>query len=201
MFTGIVQEQGVIVNTINKNGKIQLHIKGEKTAKNTKIDESVAVNGCCLTAIEVKEDIIVFDVLPESIKKTNLADLKINSVVNLECALTLKDKLGGHIIQGHVDTKANIANITQDGASLLISFKMDSEYVSQLIPKGFVAIDGISLTVVEILKDGFSVMIIPHTFKNTRMQYLKENDSVNIEIDFMTKTILNHINKLQLTGK
>ncbi len=201
VFTGIVKEKGTVIDTVKKDGKVVLFIKGKKSSKNTKIDESVAVNGCCLTAVSVEEDIMVFDVLPESLKLTNLGQLKHGDKVNLETALTLQDKLGGHILQGHVDCKAKLIKQEQEGSAIVNYFEMEEKYINQLIPKGFVAINGISLTIVDIKDNHFSVMIIPHTFNNTQIDSLKIGDYVNIEIDFMTKTIINHLNKIQEVKK
>ena len=198
MFTGVIKFLGEI-NNIEINHKI-LNIAISSSASlftTTNIGDSVSVNGVCLTAVKKskKNNLIYFDVVEETIKKSNLDSLKIKDKVNLESPLKVSDGLDGHIVQGHVDTKGIIVSNNLVDNSWLLKIKINKKWLKYCILKGSIAIDGISLTISNIDDDyddtsgAISISIIPHTLEHTNLKYKKCNDSVNIETDFFAKYI------------
>ncbi|MGV3278655.1 riboflavin synthase [Rickettsiales bacterium LUAb2] len=198
MFSGLVQETGKVIKVEKNPGKVVLYIQGKEAYNNIVVNDSIAVNGCCLTVTSVLvNNIATFDVLPETLRKTNLGDLTDSSTINLEKSLTLQDKIGGHMVQGHIDTTAKIIEQYIDGDSVVNKFEINPEFAQMIVPKAFIAIDGISLTVVECANDWFSVMIIPHTNSITISKNWKIGSIVNIEIDIINKSIWSYMQKLQ----
>ncbi len=190
MFTGIVKSVEKVIKNEDKGGSNRLIIGCANPSINYgKIDDSVAINGVCLTLIDINEKGMHFDVLPETLRSSNLGLLTPHDFVNVEPALRMGDSMGGHNIQGHVDATAQITSITKEGDGLNVDFYLDSALAALNIPKGFIAIDGISLTLTHIHAQGFSVMLIPHTQKHTCAQFWQKDSLVNIEIDAMAKTI------------
>lgn len=158
------------------------------TDMEVQIGDSIAVNGVCLTATTDKKDII-FDVSPETMRSTNLGELKVNQKVNLERALRLSDRLGGHMVTGHVDAVGKIRERRPEGEYTFYTFEAPSEILKYIVKKGSVAIDGISLTVTGLDSSSFSVAIIPHTLTATNLGDKKKGDTVNIEIDIIGKYV------------
>lgn len=190
MFTGIVKSVETVIENKKLDGLNRLTIsKNYPGLKDVQIDDSIAVNGVCLTVIAQSPQYLCFDVLPETLRLTHLGALQPNQPVNVEPALKATDPMGGHNVQGHIDTKAQITHIIPDGEALNIRFTLAPEFARQNIPKGFIAADGISLTLTEVGKDYFSVMLIPHTQKQTCAQFWQIGDDVNIEIDAMAKMV------------
>ncbi|TRZ80508.1 MAG: riboflavin synthase [Nitrosopumilales archaeon] len=193
MFTGIIAGLGNIVRfdkkTTNRSAA-KIEIKLGKIAKGLKIGDSVAINGVCLTAVNVSKDIAEFEMVGETIKKTNLGSLKSGNKVNIERSLKVGERLEGHFVLGHVDGVGIISKIEKQPNQIKIWTKVPKELSKYIIKKGSVTIDGISLTVVDVLKDQFSVSIIPHTMKITNLSYKKVGDKVNIETDILGKYIL-----------
>ena len=198
MFTGIIKSLGEI-NNVEINHKI-LHIvisSAESLYATTKIGDSVSVNGVCLTAVKKSEkyNLIYFDVVEETIKKTNLDSLKINDKVNLESPLKMSDGLDGHIVQGHIDSTGVVLSNNLVDDSWLLKIKINKKWLKYCILKGSIAIDGISLTISDIDEDyddtngSISISIIPHTLEHTNLKYKKCDDLVNIETDFFAKYI------------
>lgn len=198
MFTGIIKSLGEI-NNIEINHKI-LRIaisSAESLYSTTNIGDSVSVNGICLTAVKKsqKHSLIYFDVVEETIKKTNLNSLKIDDKVNLESPLKMSDGLDGHIVQGHVDSTGVILSNNLVDDSWLLKIKINKKWLKYCILKGSIAIDGISLTISNIDEDyddingAISISVIPHTLKHTNLKYKKCDDLVNIETDFFAKYI------------
>ncbi len=191
MFTGIVEDIGKVVNI--SDSKIQI----ETVLDDIKTGDSIAVNGVCLTVTNnaqslqqtsaAKKQILSFDYSPTTSDITNISLLQKNSVVNLERALTLRTRLGGHILSGHIDTSTEINDIKKAGNFYFIYFDINDEIKKYIIKKGFIAVDGISLTVSEIFDNKFSVTMIPETFNKTVFHTLKTGSIVNIEIDFFAK--------------
>lgn len=198
MFTGIVKELGTVEKIILEQGKTRLSIKAKNVLNTASVDDSIAVNGCCLTVVELKDNTASFDVLPETLSKTNIGLLKEFDTVNLEDSVTLQTKLGGHIIQGHVDCTARIISYEQQGDSTLFSFSLPNKFLAMMVPKAFVSIDGISLTIVNVTDSYFSVMIIPHTKNITIASSWNINSLVNIEVDIINKSIFQYLSKLNL---
>jgi len=198
MFTGVVKSLGII----NKIEKLDSQLKLEICVSNdifntTNIGDSVSVNGVCLTAInkEQNNNILFFDIVDETLKKTNLESLKFSERINLETPLKMSDGLDGHIVQGHIDGTGLIINNELVDNNWLLEIKIDKKWIKYCITKGSIAIDGISLTIAKI-NDNYDdkygsvcISIIPHTLENTNLQFKKRNDAVNIETDFFAKYI------------
>jgi riboflavin synthase len=193
MFTGIIEGLGNIVRfdkkTTNRSAA-KMKIKLGKIAKGLKIGDSVAINGVCLTAVNISKDVAEFEMVGETIKKTNLGSLKSGNKVNIERSLKIGERLEGHFVLGHVDGVGIISKIEKQPNQIKIWTKVPKELSKYIIKKGSVTVDGISLTVVDVLKDQFSVSIIPHTMKITNLSYKKVGDKVNIETDILGKYIL-----------
>lgn len=193
MFTGIIEGLGNIVRfdkKTNNRSAAKMKIKLGKIAKGLKVGESVAINGVCLTAINISKDIAEFEMVGETIKKTNLGSLESGDKVNIERSLKVGERLEGHFVLGHVDGVGIISKMEKQINQIKIWTKVPKELSKYIIKKGSVTIDGISLTVVDVLKDQFSVSIIPHTMKMTNLSYKKVGNKVNIETDILGKYIL-----------
>ncbi|MCF6093481.1 riboflavin synthase [Microaerobacter geothermalis] len=187
MFTGIIEEVG-LVKGIQKKGKtIQLAIEAKKIMEGLKLGDSISVNGTCLTVTHFGYGTCLFDVMPETVDKTNLNQLTIGSPVNLERAMLFDGRFGGHFVSGHVDGMGTIQQITPYENAVLFTIKVSEELLKYMIPKGSVAVDGISLTIVQLLKEAFTISIIPHTLKETTLGKRKIGDVVNIECDLLGK--------------
>ena len=185
MFTGIIEEMG-IVKSIKNNA---ITIEADKIFDDLKLGDSVAVNGTCLTISSFSNKIFKADITLETLSRTNLGDLKSGFKVNLERALTLSKRLGGHIVSGHIDGVGVIKNISKNDRDIILKIEVPASLMKYIIEKGSVAVDGISLTVAEVNKNIFSIAIIPHTFKETILYYKKEGDKVNIENDIIGKYV------------
>ncbi len=191
MFTGLIEEVGKLKNIQSKVGGLEITVEAEKVLEDSKVGDSIAINGICLTITEIGEHQFKFDVSQETINRSNIKYLKIGDYLNLERALRLSDRLGGHIIQGHVDTTGRIHSIIPKGEHTEFQISFPEEYKKLVIPKGSIAIDGISLTINEIKGNIISLNIIPHTIQSTNLQFRKQNDIVNIEFDILGKYVLN----------
>ena len=189
MFTGIIEEIGKVKN-VNKSGNSAvIEIKAKKVLKDTKLGQSIAVNGICLTVTNIKDNSFKVDVMPETINSSNLKKLKVNDYVNLERAMQVNDRFDGHIVSGHVDTVGKIMNISKNENAVIYEIKMDKSFSKYIIKKGSIAIDGISLTVVDIKNDIVKVSIIPTTQDETILKYKQIGSIVNIECDMIGKYI------------
>jgi len=198
MFTGIVKSLGII----NKIEKFDSQLKLEICVSNdifntTNIGDSVSINGVCLTAVnkEQNKNVLFFDIVDETLKKTNLKSLKFSEKINLETPLKMSDGLDGHIVQGHIDSTGLIINNKLVDNNWLLEIKIDKKWIKYCIAKGSIAIDGISLTITKI-NDNYDdkygsicMSIIPHTLENTNLQFKKRDDTVNVETDFFAKYI------------
>jgi riboflavin synthase len=200
MFSGIVKELGTVMEIINNTGKTVLFVQGNVNLSysKVKVNDSIAVNGVCLTVVEVLKDVAVFEVLPETLRKTNLCMLSKNMHVNLEDAITIADKIGGHNVQGHIDCTATIVETYKDGDAIVTVFSLPKEYADMLVPKAYIAIDGMSLTIVSVNKDTFSVMLIPHTVNVTVASLWRVGSIVNIEVDILNKSIWHYLKNLEI---
>ncbi len=188
MFTGITEDIGKVINITNS----QLEI--ETCLDDIKIGDSVAVNGVCLTVVKISDNKISFDYSPTTSDITNISLLKKNAVVNLERALTLKTRLGGHIVSGHIDTNTTIIDIKKEDRFYFIFFKINEDIKKYIVKKGFISIDGISLTVAQNDNEKFSVTMIPETFNKTIFHTRKIGDIVNIELDVLAKYVEHILN-------
>jgi riboflavin synthase len=188
MFTGIIEETGKIRATTPQVTGIRLQVKANSILEGTKIGDSISVNGCCLTVVRLDDDSLWFDVVEETVRKTNLADLKVGASVNLERALTMRDRLGGHLVQGHVDGIGRLAsNNPRPDGSCLITIEAPEALLRYMIQKGSVTVEGVSLTIAELTDDSFSFAMIPHTSTLTTLGTKNLNDPMNIEVDMMAK--------------
>ena len=189
MFTGIIETVGEIVK-LTKEGE-NLHIEIEAPlARELKIDQSVSHNGVCLTVVKVKDSSYVVTAIQETLDKTNLKTLTKGSLVNLERAMKLGDRLDGHIVQGHVDGTAICKNMEDANGSWVFTFEYKNAEFST-VEKGSITVNGVSLTVVDSKKEEFSVAIIPYTFENTNFKEIKEGSEVNLEFDIIGKYVKN----------
>jgi len=189
MFTGIVKELGKIQAIKKSSNSCAFKIVALNTTKDIQEGDSVAINGVCLTVAKLQGNIFEVDVIPETLRKTNLGLLGTGAMVNVESALRLSDRLGGHVVSGHVDGIGKIISKKREGNAINFKIKTSSKITSYFVPKGSVAIDGISLTVIDVSKDLFTVAVIPHTAKMTTLGFKKQGATVNIEIDLMGKYV------------
>ena len=185
MFTGIVEEMG-IVSKITNNG---MTVKALRVLSDVKLGDSIAVNGTCLTAVSFSNSEFSVDLSPETMRRTCLSQLTEGSRVNLERALSASDRMGGHIVQGHVDATGRITSIKPDGDSIIFRVRIPKRLDKYIVEKGFVAVDGISLTVVKRGASSFTLAVIPYTLENTNLAVLSEGDQVNLEADILAKYV------------
>ncbi|WP_034042495.1 riboflavin synthase [Wocania ichthyoenteri] len=188
MFTGIIEDVGVITNLNKELNNLHISIKSAMSSE-LKIDQSVAHNGVCLTVVRIKDDEYTVTAIKETLDKTNLETLKISDKVNLERAMKLGDRLDGHIVQGHVDQTAVCTDIKEENGSWIFTFNYNSNLNNITIEKGSITINGTSLTVVNSKEDSFSVAIIPYTYKHTNFNTFKIGTVVNLEFDVLGKYV------------
>ena len=189
MFTGIIEEIGKTEQTSLSGYNLRLRIKASKILSDLKTGDSININGTCQTVIEVKDNRFTVEAVEETLRRTNLDQLRPGDSVNLERALRPSDRLGGHLVSGHVDFVGRIKSIIQKDQSHVFEFEFPKEYQSHFVEKGSVAIDGISLTVVQVLKNSFTVSVIPFTMEQTTFGAKKTGDAVNIETDLIGKYV------------
>jgi riboflavin synthase len=189
MFTGLVEEKGTLVNKIKTGDGYRLEIKAEKVLEDTVIGSSISVNGCCLTVVEKKKDSVSMDTIEETLKKTNLGDLNIGDMVNLERPLKADARLGGHFVLGHVDTKGEVVEIKELSNSHFMRIRFPQKFKQYLIYVGSVSIDGVSMTVAELNDNVFGIGIIPHTWQETVFSTKKTGSTVNLEFDVLGKYV------------
>lgn len=189
MFTGIVQGLGRVVRKQPAGGGMVFCLEADFPLTDPAEGESIAVNGVCLTARDIKDRRFLVDVSPESLARTGLGALQPGSAVNLERALKLSDRLGGHLVSGHVDDRARVENRRPAGDFTLFTFSLSRSLAKYVIEKGSIAINGVSLTVNSCAGDRFSVSIIPHTLTVTTLGELKPGDMVNVEVDIIGKYV------------
>lgn len=189
MFTGLIEEVGVVTALAVNDRAAQLQITAPAIAQQLRDGDSVAVNGCCLTVTSHRGDELNFDLLAETLARTNLRSLGQNSSVNLERALAAGDRLGGHFVQGHIDCTARVTSFEAHGVDHRLEIELPPEFAHYVAFKGSIALNGISLTVAEVLSRSFIVWIIPHTYRQTNLQSLRAGDLLNIEFDLLAKYV------------
>jgi riboflavin synthase len=189
MFTGLIEEVGKVAAVRALDHGTELQIAAPGTAKHVNPGESVAVNGCCLTLTSCRSDLLTFDLLEETIARTNLHDLCQNSLVNLERALRADGRIGGHFVQGHVDCVAAIVALAAKGADFRLEIELPENFRHYVASKGSIAINGISLTVGDVLPKSFVVWIIPYTKRHTNLDRATVGDLVNLEFDILAKYV------------
>ena len=200
MFTGIIEYLGIVrsVRKSTSGGTISVDIG--PLSGGTALGDSIAVNGACLTVTKLAGTVADFDISSETLSKSSIGKVKAGSRVNLERAMQADGRFGGHIVQGHVDGTAKVAAVEKKGDFADIRFEAGSELLYEIVTKGSVAIDGISLTVAEMDDRGFSVAVIPVTCKETTLNQIKTGDVVNIETDIICKTIRKQLEQMSVSG-
>lgn len=194
MFTGIIEETGVVQEVRPIHGGREITIAASFSG-DVHIDESIAVNGVCLTVVSFDENHFKVQSVEETLRKTTTGNMKRGDKVNLERSLTLEKAIEGHIVQGHVDTVGTIKQIDQSGADLLVHIEYPEEYDEYIVGRGSIAVNGISLTVAREEAGGFAVAIIPYTWEHTNLKELREGDGVNLEFDIFGKYIVKYLRK------
>lgn len=189
MFTGIVEEVGYVKAVVSGTISGEISIKASKVLENTKIGDSIAVNGVCLTVTKLLADGFTADVMPETLRRTNLGALSTGSAVDLERAMAADGRFGGHIVSGHIDGTGTVMDMRNEGNAVWVRISAASEILGLIVEKGSITIDGISLTVASLSSDSFQVSIIPHTASETILLKKKPGDKVNLENDIVGKYV------------
>ena len=187
MFTGLIEEVGSVLGIHAIDRGTQLQIVAPRLAEKIQIGDSIAVNGCCLTVAAHRAEQLAFDLLAETLDRTNLKALRQESRVNLERALAADGRLGGHFVQGHVDCAARILALEENGPDHRLKVELPAEFAHYVAYKGSIAVNGISLTVAEVSEKSFAVWIIPHTKSQTNLGTARADDLVNLEFDLIAK--------------
>jgi len=189
MFTGLIEEVGSVIALSERDDHIELKVAAPHLAKNMRRGDSVAVNGCCLTLSSHRGSALGFDLLAETMARTNLKHLQRGDLVNLERALAANERFGGHFVQGHVDCVSPILAFEKNGADFRLEIELPAEFAHYVASKGSIALNGISLTVAEILPKSFVAWIIPYTKKHTNLDRAEAGDLVNLEFDILAKYV------------
>jgi len=200
MFTGIVEELGRVARVERRGEAARMAIDGA-VADGAAVGDSIAVNGCCLTATDLADGRFFVDVAPETLRLTTLGSLKPGDRVNLERALRADARLGGHIVSGHVDGVGRIASLREEGNAVIYAFEADEVLTHQMIPRGSVAVDGISLTLIEVAAGHFAISVIPHTREVTTLGTKGVGAPVNLETDLLGKYVLSYLQSLRGGGE
>lgn len=198
MFTGIIKEVGRIRKISTKRSNLWgIGLYSEKVYSQVAEGGSLSVNGVCLTVTKKERNLLYFDITSATLNISNLKYLKIGDYVNLEPSLSLRDKLEGHFVLGHIDTTAKIKKFTKIKNTASLEIEVPSGFKKYLIPKGSVAVEGISLTIAEVKNNSFKVNIIPYTLENTNLKYKRIGSFLNIEFDYLGKVVLEKVSKLK----
>jgi riboflavin synthase len=189
VFTGIVRELGVVVEAEDVGGGRSLVVRAPATAGLTQVGDSVAVNGCCLTATLLEGGAISFHAVPETIARTTLGSIEAMNAVNVEAAVRAGEPLGGHYVQGHVDAVGSVQSVEAEGEGLRVFVEAPDGMLRYCVEKGSVTVDGVSLTVAELSEDAFAVALVPHTLEATTLSDLRPGQAVNLEADVLAKYV------------
>jgi riboflavin synthase len=189
VFTGIVRELGVVVEAEEAGGGRALAVRAPATASRTRVGDSIAIDGCCLTASEVADGTIRFQAVPETIARSTLGTLERNEQVNVEPAIRAGEELGGHYVQGHVDAVGGIRSVEAEGQGFRVVVEAPAAVLRYCVEKGSVTVDGVSLTVAELADDAFAVALVPHTLEATTLSALRPGQAVNLEADVLAKYV------------
>ncbi len=189
MFTGLIEEVGSVRWLRATKSGTQLQLSAPLITTDLQEGDSVAVNGCCLTATNLRGGHITFDLLGETLARTNLRALRPESPVNLERALAASGRVGGHFVQGHIDTTATVRGFDPSGADYRLEVELPAQFARYVVAKGSVALNGVSLTIAQLLPDSFVVWIVPHTRRQTNFASLQAGDSLNVEFDLLAKYV------------
>lgn len=186
MFTGLIEDLGKVKEIVNQNGGKLFLIELGLDCSDIKIGDSISINGACQTVIKKDGSLLTFEAMAETINRTNFNYLKIGDFVNIERAMKINSRLDGHLVSGHIDCISKLNSIKDEGVAKIFNFRGDTALI---VEKGSISINGISLTVSKVSDNNFEVSILPYTFQNTNLKYLKQNDVVNIEYDMVAKYI------------
>ncbi len=189
MFSGIVEETGVIEHIIERQGGTTLTVRGDTVLEGVKIGDSIAINGACLTVVHFDAAHFDVELAPETLRKTSLHGMQANDLVNLERSLAANGRIGGHIVQGHIDGTAEVIETKPDGEGVMTTFRAPASLMKYIVPKGYIAIDGMSLTVVDTGTDWFTISFIPHTRAVTVAEHYERGRQVNLEVDILGKYV------------
>jgi riboflavin synthase len=189
MFTGIVEEVGRVADVRRGAASARLTVDAPQLSGDARIGDSICISGVCLTVVERQGERLSFDAAPETLRRSSLSAIRAGDPVNLERALQLGGRLGGHIVQGHVDGIGRIVSITQQDTARIVRVSPQADLARYIAEKGSVALDGISLTVMERTEHGFGVSVIPHTWDHTTLRYRRPGDAVNLEVDVLAKYV------------
>ena len=189
MFTGLVECMGTVVDIADESPGVRLRIDAGLVADDAVLGASIAINGCCLTVVAVEDSILEFEAGSETLSRTNLGSLEIGNNVNLERSLKVGDRLGGHYVTGHIDTTGTVSERMDNKDWSTIWFNLPRSWAKLLVEKGSVAVDGVSLTVVDVESERFSVALIPHTLEVTTLGHQQTGDVVNLETDLLAKYV------------
>jgi len=195
MFNGIIKNTGTINKIYKKNRNCVIEILSTMKFSKNDIGSSISCSGACLTVEKYNKNLVQFFLSKETLNKTVFRSSKKGDIVNLEKSLRFTERISGHFVQGHVDTTSKVKKIYHIGKSWLINFKLPKKYKKYMVEKGSITINGISLTITKLLKEGFQISIVPHTLKLTNIINIKKNDLVNVEFDILGKYINNFIKR------
>jgi riboflavin synthase len=200
MFTGIIEAVGKVASAEPRGEVIRFAIEAPEVCEGVKLGDSVAVNGTCLTVVDVAGGVLTFEAIRETLERTSLAGLGEGTRVNLERAMRADARLDGHIVQGHVDATGRVERLERDGDDVRFYVACDADFADLLVEKGSVAIDGVSLTVVGVRDDGFDVALIPHTLAVTILGERKPGDPLNLEADVLGKYVKKYLERVMGSG-
>jgi riboflavin synthase len=189
MFTGLIEEIGSVLWIRATERGTQLQVAAPLISEDMRRGDSVSVNGCCLTVKTRRDEQLTFDLLEETLDRTNLRTLRRDTPVNLERALAATARLGGHFVQGHIDCAVRVLSFEESGADHRLEIELPAEFAHYVAYKGSVAVNGISLTVAEVLPESFAVWVIPHTKRNTNLDKIAPGDQLNVEFDLLAKYV------------
>ena len=195
MFNGIILNQGVVKKILKRSKGINLFLKSNLKVTNKSLGISVSCDGVCLTLISAKDNLIEFYLSNETLKRSKFKSIEIGDYINLELPVKKSQKISGHICQGHVDTTAKIIKISKKDKSIIYDFNIKNIFKKQLVTKASILINGVSLTISDITKNGFKIWTIPHTLKSTNLSKLKKGNIVNVEIDILSKYVKKYFNE------
>lgn len=189
MFSGIVEETGMVEEVTQRQGGATLRVRAAQILEGTRIGDSIAVNGACLTVVRHNAATFEMEMAPETLRKTSLGRLRVGDAVNLERPLAADGRIGGHVVQGHVDATGEVVELQPDGEGVMTTFRAPVELMKYIVPKGYIAIDGMSLTVVDTGPDWFTISFIPHTRTVTVVRDYAPGRLVNLEVDILGKYV------------
>lgn len=197
MFTGLIEEVGVVKNISQRKGALCFTIAAVEILKDLKIDDSISVTGVCLTVTQITDSVFQVEAVEETLRKTTLGKLQSGDNVNLERAMKFSDRMGGHFVQGHVDGVGEVTTVQAQKGGILLSISLPTQLLRYVISEGSIAIDGVSLTVAQLKEHEITISLIPHTLEKTTLASLKVGNKVNIEVDLLGKYIEKLLSKGQ----